>query len=255
MIEQGIQQETVVIPAPLIISDLQVKSVVRGWLLVMEAQSRVAKNGKSYRHMKLRDQRGNTIAANQFDLPRNETLVPQEGKVVLLEGVVEEFNNETVLKLSRAQLDEVASPDLFLLGTRRPIAQIEEHFQELSSRVYHPGLYELLHSCFSDEVTKRFRHWPAAARYRQTGGARRGGRSRLHRAGTHVWSYHPGSAVRPETGRTCAGPGPGNAFRPAAYYPGASRHERSWLSRLPGHHRGFDCSPGRCSRSKTHRDS
>jgi len=165
MIEQGIQQETVVIPAPLIISDLQVKSVVRGWLLVMEAQSRVAKNGKSYRHMKLRDQRGNTIAANQFDLPRNETLVPQEGKVVLLEGVVEEFNNETVLKLSRAQLDEVASPDLFLLGTRRPIAQIEEHFQELSSRVYHPGLYELLHSCFSAEVTERFRRWPAAVRH------------------------------------------------------------------------------------------
>ena len=45
MIEQGIQQETVVIPAPLIISDLQIKSVVRGWLLVMKVESRVAKNG------------------------------------------------------------------------------------------------------------------------------------------------------------------------------------------------------------------
>jgi len=82
MTEQGIQQGTIAASAPLIISELQVKSVVRGWLLVMKAESRVAKNGKSYRHMKLHDQRGNTIVANQFDLPRNETFIPQEGKVV-----------------------------------------------------------------------------------------------------------------------------------------------------------------------------
>ena len=165
MIEQGIQQETIAAPVPLIISELQVKSVVRGWLLVMEVESRVAKNGKSYRHMKLRDQRGNTIAANQFDLPRNETLVPQEGRVVLVEGVVEEFNGETVLKLGRAQLDEAASSDLFLLGTRRPIAQIEEHFQELISKVYDAGLQELLQRCFSPSLMECFRHWPAAVRH------------------------------------------------------------------------------------------
>ena len=43
MTEQGIQQETIAAPVPLIISELQVKLVIRGWLLVMKAESRVAK--------------------------------------------------------------------------------------------------------------------------------------------------------------------------------------------------------------------
>ena len=164
-VQAGIQE-------PLRISDFQVKTIVRGWLLVTETQDKWAKNGRLFRQMRLRDQRGNTITANQFDLPRGDILAPQAGRVALVEGMVEEFHNEMVLKLNHAQLDESASPELFLLGTRRPIEQIEEHFRELMSKVYHEGLHALLHRCFSTEVMEKFRRWPAALRQH---GAVRGG--------------------------------------------------------------------------------
>jgi putative nucleotidyltransferase with HDIG domain len=64
-------------PEPIIISDLVVSTEVRGWLLAEEAQNRTTKNGKQYRQLKLRDQRGNHITAMQFDLPQREINEPQ----------------------------------------------------------------------------------------------------------------------------------------------------------------------------------
>lgn len=165
MIDQLVQQGTSLTPEPLLISELQVRASVHGWLFAVEVQTRTAKNGKPFRQFKLRDQRGNEIKAYQFDLPRIETLLPQAGKIVLLEGVVEEYHNETQIKLTQAELDESASPDLFEVGTRRRIKLLEDHFYELMSKVYDPGLCTLLHDCFTVEVMERFRRWPAAVRH------------------------------------------------------------------------------------------
>ncbi len=165
MVDQLTRQSTKPPPEPLIISKLQLKAAVYGWLLAVEVQMRQAKNGKPYRYLRLRDHRGSVIPAYHFDPPRIELLVPQQGKVVLLEGVVDEFNNETRIILSRAKLDESASPDLFIVGTRRPIGQLENDFRELMGKVRHPDLLTLLHSCFTPEVMERFRHWPAAVQH------------------------------------------------------------------------------------------
>ncbi len=165
MTNQLVQQDTTLTPAPLLISELQANTNVYGWLFAVEVQTRPAKNGKPFRRLRLRDQRGNEIKALQFDLPRLETLLPQEGKVVLLEGVVEEYHNEMQIKLTSAELDESASPDLFLVGTRYRIELLEDHFRELMSEVSHPGLHRLLFDCFTTEVLERFRRWPAAVRH------------------------------------------------------------------------------------------
>jgi 3'-5' exoribonuclease len=172
VIEKTLQAGLRLEPKLLTISELQVKATAFGWLLVTETQTKLAKSGKLFRQLKLRDQKGNSITAYQFDLSRVETLIPEAGKVALLEGTVDEFNNEMVLKLSRAQIDEAVSPDLFLLGTRRSISAIEEQFRELFGKVQHPGLYEVLHRCFSPEVLACFRRWPAAVRHH---GAVKGG--------------------------------------------------------------------------------
>ncbi len=92
-------------PEPIIISDLGVNTEVCGWLLAQEVQNRTAKNGKQYRQLKLRDQRGNDITAWQFDLPQRENNLPQAGKVVLIEGLIEAFQNTRHIKLTRAELD------------------------------------------------------------------------------------------------------------------------------------------------------
>ncbi len=165
MLNQLAQRGTSLTPEPLLISELQVNADVRGWLFAIEVQTRQAKNGKPFRQLRLRDQRGNEIKAIQFDLPRLETLAPQEGKAVLLEGVVEEYHNEIQIKLNNAEADESTSPDLFIVGTRRKIELLENRFQELMSKVNHPGLHRLLLDCFTTEVMERFRHWPAAVRH------------------------------------------------------------------------------------------
>jgi 3'-5' exoribonuclease len=165
MLNQLAQRGTSLTPEPLLISELQVNADVRGWLFAIEVQTRQAKNGKSFRQLRLRDQRGNEIKAIQFDLPRLETLAPQEGKAVLLEGVVEEYHNEIQIKLTNAEADSSASPDLFIVGTRRRIELLENLFQELMSKVNHPGLHRLLLDCFTTKVMERFRHWPAAVRH------------------------------------------------------------------------------------------
>jgi 23S rRNA maturation-related 3'-5' exoribonuclease YhaM len=99
----------------LLISELRVRANIYGWLFAVEVQTRQAKNGKPFRQFKLRDQRGNEIKAYQFELPRIETLGPQAGRVILLEGVVEAYHNETQIKITRAELDESTSPDLFVV--------------------------------------------------------------------------------------------------------------------------------------------
>src|SRR5439155_584076 len=97
--------------------------------------------------------------------PRMETLTLQEGKVILVEGIVEEYRNQIQIKLIRAQADETISSDLFTLGTRCSIVQLEADFQHLIDKVDHPELSKLLHGCFPPEVMERFRRWPAAVRH------------------------------------------------------------------------------------------
>jgi 3'-5' exoribonuclease len=152
-------------PEPVMISELHVNAEVRGWLFAEEVQNRTAKNGKPFRQLKLRDQKGNEIMARQFDLPHREMRVPQVGKVVLIEGLIEEFQNNTQIKLTRAELDETAPLDLFVLGTRRNIDHLEDQFLKLMKKVQHPGLQALLFDCFTTEVMEQFRRWPAAVRH------------------------------------------------------------------------------------------
>ncbi len=159
MLDQLIQTTK---PELLIINELQVNSTVRGWLFAVEVQTRTAKNGNSYLHLKLRDQRGSEITALLFDPPHIETLIPQGGKVLLLEGLVEEYRNQVQVKLVSAKTDESVSVDLFILSTRRPLGELEADFRQLIDKVEHPGLSELLHSCFTLEVMSRFHRWPAA---------------------------------------------------------------------------------------------
>jgi 3'-5' exoribonuclease len=165
MVDQLVQQNRPLKPEPLIISELQINTEVRGWLFTEEVQIRTARNGKPFRQLRLRDQRGNEIKVYQFDLPHIETRVPQKGKVVLLEGVVEEYHNETQIKLIHAELDETAPPDLFVVGTRRKIHHLESQFWELMNKVQHPGLQALLRECFTAKVMEQFRRWPAAVHH------------------------------------------------------------------------------------------
>jgi len=164
MLDQPNQSDHTIRPEPLAISELRIGSTIRGWLLAIEVQTRMATNGTPYLHLKLRDPRGNEIVARQFDPPRMEALSPQEGKVLLVAGAVEEYRGQLQIKLTRAEVDEAAPLDLFVLGTRRSLVQLEADFQQLMAEVQHPGLVALLRCCFTPEVQARFRRWPAAVR-------------------------------------------------------------------------------------------
>ncbi|MHB8597332.1 MAG: 3'-5' exoribonuclease YhaM family protein [Ktedonobacteraceae bacterium] len=152
-------------PELLLIADLQVNSTVYGWLFAAEVSMRKATTGRMYLELKLRDSRGNEITARHFDLSRSEVQMPQEGKVVLLEGLVETYRNALQLKLSRVETDETIPTDLFIVSTRCPIVQLEADFEHLIDKIDHPGLRDLLRRCFSPEVMKDFRRWPAAMRH------------------------------------------------------------------------------------------
>ncbi len=152
-------------PELLIIADLQVNSTVYGWLFAAEVSMRKASTGRMYLELKLRDARGNEITARHFDLPRSEVHMPQEGKVVLIEGLVETYRNALQMKLSRVETDETIPVDLFIVGTRCPIVQLEADFEHLIDKVDHPGLSELLRRCFTPEIMENFRRWPAAMRH------------------------------------------------------------------------------------------
>ncbi len=165
MADQLVQRGTSFKLEPIIISELQLNAVVRGWLFAVDVQIRPDKNGKPFRQLRLRDQRGSEIKVNQFDLPRIEPLAPQKGKVVLIEGVIEEYQNNTQIKLTRAEIDETASLDLFVVGTRRRIELLEDNFRKLMNKVHREGLQALLRECFTTEIIKRFRRWPAAVRH------------------------------------------------------------------------------------------
>jgi 3'-5' exoribonuclease len=161
----GALRDIVLKPEPIIISDLAVNMEVRGWLLAEEVQIRTAKTDKQFRHFKLRDQRGNEITAKQFNLPQMAINVPQTGKVVLIEGLVEEYLNTLQIKLTRAELDEAAPLDAFVVHTRHNIDELEEQFLHLMNKIQDPGLLALLHACFTNDVIEQYRRWPAAVRH------------------------------------------------------------------------------------------
>ena len=165
MVDQVSRRSTLLKPEPIMISELQVNAEIRGWLFAEEVQVRIAKNGRPFRQLRLRDQRGNEIKAIQFDLPPKETFMPQGGKIVLIEGVVEDYQNNTQIKLTHAEIDETAPKDLFVVGTRHTIELLEDAFRKLMNRVHHRGLQALLRECFTAEVRERFRRWPAAVRH------------------------------------------------------------------------------------------
>ena len=152
-------------PELLIIADLQTNSSVYGWLFAAEVSMRKATTGRMYLELKLRDSRGNEITARHFDLSRAEVHMPQEGKVVLIEGFVETYRNALQMKLSRVETDETISTDLFIVSTRCPIVQLEADFEHLIDKVDHAGLRELLRRCFTAEIMENFRRWPAAMRH------------------------------------------------------------------------------------------
>ena len=66
MVNHLVQQGTLIKPEPIIISELQLHAVVRGWLFAVDVQARPDKNGKTFRQLRLRDQRGNEIKVNQL---------------------------------------------------------------------------------------------------------------------------------------------------------------------------------------------
>ena len=152
MVDRLVQRSTPFKPEPILISELHVNTEVHGWLFAEEVLNRTAKNGRHYRQLKLRDQRGNEITAMQFDLPQRETLEPQGGKIILIERLIEEFQNTMQIKLTRAESDETAPPDLFVIGTRRKREDLEDQFWKLLNKVQHPGLKALLLRCFTTDV-------------------------------------------------------------------------------------------------------
>jgi 3'-5' exoribonuclease len=165
MVNHFIQQGTSFKPEPIIISELQLHAVVRGWLFAVDIQERPDKNGKKFRQLRLRDQRGNEIKVNQFDLPRIDPLAPQKGKIVLIEGATEEYQNKMQIKLNRVELDETAPLEIFVVSTRRKLDLLEDEFWRLKNKVRHPGLQALLSNCFTANVIEQFRRWPAAIQH------------------------------------------------------------------------------------------
>lgn len=165
MLNQLLPQNQEMTPVLLVIGELDVNSTIFGWLFAVEVLSRKTNSGKLFLDLRLRDQRGNEIIARYFDPPRLESHLPQEGRVVLLEGVVEEYRGHVQIKVMRVQNDDSVPADRFTLGTRCSIAQLEVDFQRLVDKVDDLGLRMLLNNCFATEVMERFRRWPAAVRH------------------------------------------------------------------------------------------
>src|SRR5258708_259696 len=98
MDDQSAKRNTTPRPEPLIISELRLNTIAYGWLFVAEVLTRKTSSGKPYLDLKLRDPRGNEIIGRYFDPPDVETQLPQEGKVLELEGLVEKFLNQTYIR-------------------------------------------------------------------------------------------------------------------------------------------------------------
>src|SRR5437764_15475852 len=118
MLYQGSQKRQDIAPELLVINEFRVNSTIFGWLFAVAVISRKTNSGKLFLDLRLRDQRGSEIIARYFDPPRLEAHLPQEGKVVLLEGIVEEYRGQIQIKLIRVQNDDSISTDRFTLGTR-----------------------------------------------------------------------------------------------------------------------------------------
>lgn len=133
------------------------------FLLVQKVEVKTYQQNKSYLFIELRDETS-FLNANIWDNVAPAKNIFEHGKVVYVEGTIEEYKSNLQIKITNYKLpkdsDNVSVQD-FLPKSKRSLKGMEKEFQSLIDEMKNDFLKKLLSKIFSEETFDKYKTAPA----------------------------------------------------------------------------------------------
>lgn len=133
------------------------------FLIVTKCEIKIAKNGKSYLNLELRDQ-SLSLPAKMWDKIDDVKDVVKEGVIVKVAGTLEEFAGAPQIRIDKIRIakeDDNVKPEDFLPKSKRPLNEMVDEFNGVINSISNSYLNQLLKNIFSGESLNKFIHSPA----------------------------------------------------------------------------------------------
>lgn len=143
--------------------DYQVDQDMEVFVLIKAAEVRIAKNGKKFIAFVFADTSGE-IAGKYWDASPEDILQFQAGKVVLLKGKREVYQQSPQIKILGLRLAnefEPNDPSLYVKGAPLSLAEMQQAFKEIIAEITQPNIAKLV-TYLLNKHQQAFFEYPAA---------------------------------------------------------------------------------------------
>lgn len=145
------------------LKDLRPGDELNDFLLLAKLEKKLTRNNKEYLDLQLKDSTA-SISAKLWDNFSEFMLSAGEGKVVKVEGSVEEFNNQNQIKVKRIRAagpDDNIDPDQFVRRSKRNIADMTAELNARIDKIGNTYIKKLIRVILSDEKLEKYLKVPA----------------------------------------------------------------------------------------------
>ena len=145
------------------LKDLSAGEELTSFLIVNRCEIKMAKNGKPYLNMELRD-RSAALPAKVWDKIESIKDLVKEGTIVKIAGQIEEFNGALQIRIDRiraAQENDNVRPEDFLPKSKRPLDVMLNELNQTISSIKNPYLSQLVKIIFVKDNLEKYSRTPA----------------------------------------------------------------------------------------------
>lgn len=143
------------------IENASVNTQITGNTLILRADLRTDRSGRSYIAMSLQCAGGATIEARWWRFPHIANACPVQGNVYRITAYIDVFKGERQLRVTSAQHVPTADLSAFVKSTRRSVAELAHELDEVCSSL-DGHMRALVQVVLYDQMLDDFCTWPAA---------------------------------------------------------------------------------------------
>ena len=145
------------------LNELTVGDEFTFYLIVSKCESKLAKNGRAFLSLELRD-RSASLPAKIWDNVDSASRQFKEGTIIKVAGIIEEFNGSPQIKIDKIRVakdDENVSAEDFLPKSKRSLEIMKQELNDIIKSISNPFLNELINKIFTPENFEKYIRTPA----------------------------------------------------------------------------------------------
>jgi 3'-5' exoribonuclease len=145
------------------LKELQPGDELNHFLLLAKLEKKKTRTNKDYLDLQLKDSTM-LLSAKIWDNFSEFLLSAEEGNVVKVEGIIEEFNNQNQIKVKRiraARPGDDVSPDQFMQKSKRNLDEMTAELNDRIDKIQNTYLSQLIRIILSDDRLEKYLNVPA----------------------------------------------------------------------------------------------